>query len=300
MAVKKESVRLAVDIGGTFTDVVVAMGERLITAKVLTTARAPERGVLDGIDTVLASADLAPERIELVVHGTTLATNALIERKGAKTALIVTEGFRDSLEMAHENRFEQYDILIDRPAPLVPRSLRWPVRERLDATGRVLIALDEDFGRGPDSRHRGGRDRERRHRPDPRLRGRPPRAPRRRDHRRRVPWFEPLARVCRLPRDPRVRAPVHHLRQRLRPTPDGAVSEGARREAARDRNQGAVPADDVVGRTGDARDPRCAFRSASSNRDPPEARSWPARSPPNVGSSACSRSTWAAPPPRSA
>ena len=144
MAAKKDSVRLAVDIGGTFTDVVVAVGERLITAKVLTTARAPERGVLDGIDTVLASAGLAPERIDLVVHGTTLATNALIERKGARTALIVTEGFRDSLEMAHENRFEQYDILIDRPTPLVPRSLRWPVRERLDAQGRVLIPLDED------------------------------------------------------------------------------------------------------------------------------------------------------------
>ncbi len=144
MAAKKDSVRLAVDIGGTFTDVVVAVGERLITAKVLTTARAPERGVLDGIDTVLASASLTPERIDLVVHGTTLATNALIERKGARTALIVTEGFRDSLEMAHENRFEQYDILIDRPTPLVPRSLRWPVRERLDAQGRVLIPLDED------------------------------------------------------------------------------------------------------------------------------------------------------------
>ncbi|MDP6603896.1 MAG: hydantoinase/oxoprolinase family protein [Rhodospirillales bacterium] len=144
MAEKKESVRLAVDIGGTFTDVVAAVGERLTTAKVLTTAQAPERGVLEGIDKVLASASLAPERIELVVHGTTLATNALIERKGAKTALIVTEGFRDSLEMAHENRFEQYDILIDRPAPLVPRRLRWPVRERLDAQGRVLIPLDED------------------------------------------------------------------------------------------------------------------------------------------------------------
>ena len=144
MAATKESVRLAVDIGGTFTDVVAAVGKRLITAKVLTTARAPERGVLEGIDKVLAIAGVAPERIDLVVHGTTLATNALIERKGAKTALIVTEGFRDSLEMAHENRFEQYDILIDRPTPLVPRRLRWPVRERLDAHGRVLIALDED------------------------------------------------------------------------------------------------------------------------------------------------------------
>src|SRR5262249_59271524 len=79
----------------------------------------------------------------LAIHGTTLATNAIIERKGARTALIVTEGFRDSIEMAFENRFEQYDILMDKPKPLVPRDLRFGIRERLDGRGNMLLPLDE-------------------------------------------------------------------------------------------------------------------------------------------------------------
>ena len=81
--------------------------------------------------------------MSLIIHGTTLATNALIERSGAVTALLTTEGHRDALEMAHEDRFEQYDVMIDRPKPLVPRYLRLPVRERMDRAGRVLIPLDE-------------------------------------------------------------------------------------------------------------------------------------------------------------
>ena len=74
----------------------------------------------------------------MIIHGTTLATNAVIERKGAKTALLTTEGFRDVVEIRHENRFEQYDVNIDLPPPLVPRRLRFPVRERIDAQGQVL------------------------------------------------------------------------------------------------------------------------------------------------------------------
>ncbi|MDE2985405.1 MAG: hydantoinase B/oxoprolinase family protein [Gemmatimonadota bacterium] len=136
--------RLAIDIGGTFTDVALEVGGRLVTTKVLTTHAAPEHGVLDGVAKVLGMASVAPPAVRLVIHGTTLATNAIIERKGARTALIVTEGHRDALEMAHENRFEQYDISVDRPPPLVPRRLRLPVRERVDRRGRVLIPLDED------------------------------------------------------------------------------------------------------------------------------------------------------------
>ena len=136
--------RLAIDIGGTFTDVALETGGRLVTTKVLTTQSAPERGVLDGVAKVLDMASVAPSAVRLVIHGTTLATNAIIERKGASTALIVTEGHRDALEMAQENRFEQYDISVDRPPPLVPRRLRLPVRERIDRRGRVLIPLDED------------------------------------------------------------------------------------------------------------------------------------------------------------
>ena len=139
-----ETARLAIDIGGTFTDVALETGSRLVTTKVLTTHAAPETGVLEGVEKVLDMASVAPSAVRLVIHGTTLATNAVIERKGARTALIVTEGHRDALEMAQENRFEQYDINVDRPPPLVPRRLRLPVRERVDRHGRVLIPLDED------------------------------------------------------------------------------------------------------------------------------------------------------------
>jgi N-methylhydantoinase A len=146
-------VRLAADIGGTFTDVVLEAtvgGEtpRRFTTKVLTTPAAPADAVLDGVEQVLAEAQeplggIDAGEIELVVHGTTLATNALIERRGAVTALLTTEGFRDSVAMAHENRFEQYDLAMQRPEPLVPRHLRLGVPERLAANGDVLLPLDE-------------------------------------------------------------------------------------------------------------------------------------------------------------
>jgi len=138
-----DTARLGVDIGGTFTDVALEAEGRRWTAKTLTTPRAPEEGVLQAVHAVLAEAGLAPAAITLIIHGTTLATNALIERKGAKTALLTTEGFRDTIEIRHENRFEQYDINIDLPPPLVPRRLRFPVRERIDAQGRVLVPLEE-------------------------------------------------------------------------------------------------------------------------------------------------------------
>ena len=86
---------------------------------------------------------MEPGQVGLIVHGTTLATNAIIERKGAQTALVTTQGFRDSIEMAQENRFEQYDIFIEKPEPLVPRTLRFTVPERIDAKGGVRLALDE-------------------------------------------------------------------------------------------------------------------------------------------------------------
>mgnify|MGYP002780343786 FL=1 len=135
--------RLAVDIGGTFTDVALERDERRWTAKVLTTPAAPEQGVLEGVRGVLATAGLAPADIALAIHGTTLATNALIERKGARTALLTTEGFRDVLALGNESRYDQYDLNIELPRPLVPRRWRLPVTERLDNTGRVLLPLDE-------------------------------------------------------------------------------------------------------------------------------------------------------------
>jgi N-methylhydantoinase A len=138
------AIRLAVDIGGTFTDVAMAVADGTVTSKVLTTASAPEEGVMIGIARVLEASGVDAGAVGVVIHGTTLATNAIIERKGAKTALIVTEGFRDSVEMAYENRFEQYDIEVQKPTPLVPRYLRLAVRERVDASGRVLVPLDRD------------------------------------------------------------------------------------------------------------------------------------------------------------
>jgi N-methylhydantoinase A len=137
------TIRLGVDIGGTFTDVALEIGERRFTGKILTTPHAPEDGVLAALRSVTAEAGVEPGEVGVIIHGTTLATNALIERKGARTALLTTEGFRDVVEIRHENRFEQYDVNIDLPPPLVPRRLRLPVRERIDAQGEVLVPLDE-------------------------------------------------------------------------------------------------------------------------------------------------------------
>ncbi len=131
------------DIGGTFTDVALEDGARRVTTKVLTTPAAPERGVLAGIGRVLALAGLGAGDVAILIHGTTLATNALIERKGARTALFTTEGFRDVLAMGNESRYEQYDLNIVLPEPLVPRRLRLPIPERLDNEGHVLRPLDE-------------------------------------------------------------------------------------------------------------------------------------------------------------
>jgi N-methylhydantoinase A len=138
------SARLAIDIGGTFTDVVLELDDgRRETEKLLTTQGYPGEAVLRGIGTVMRAAGASPSEVSLIIHGTTLATNALIERRGATTALLTTDGHRDALEMAHEDRFEQYDINIDRPVPLVPRFLRLPIPERLDRDGNVLVPLDE-------------------------------------------------------------------------------------------------------------------------------------------------------------
>ncbi len=141
---KKSGTRLAVDIGGTFTDVALESGDKQFTIKTLTTKSQPETGVLAGIDTVLTQAKINPSQVETIIYGTTLATNLLIERRGAPVALVTTLGFRDVVEMRNENRFEQYDINIELPAPLVPRSQRLVVSERIGADGRILKPLNED------------------------------------------------------------------------------------------------------------------------------------------------------------
>lgn len=135
--------RVGVDIGGTFTDIALDIDGVLHSTKVLTDYTAPEQAILKGVVAVAGLAGIALSKIDLLIHGTTLATNALIERRGAKTAFVTTEGFRDVLEMRTENRFEQYDLDITLPPALIPRADRFVVRERMNAAGKVLLPLDE-------------------------------------------------------------------------------------------------------------------------------------------------------------
>ena len=138
-----KNIKLAADIGGTFTDIVLEAGPKRWSGKVLTTTHAPELGVIEGLRLVLDQSGLTPKDVGVFIHGTTLATNALIERKGAKTAFITTQGFRDILEQGYEKRFDHYDLMIDLAVPLVPRTRRFTVPERLSADGDVLVPLDE-------------------------------------------------------------------------------------------------------------------------------------------------------------
>ncbi len=138
--------RLGIDIGGTFTDLVLindATGERAV-GKVLTTPPDPSEAVEEGLVELLEQEGVAASRLGTIVHGTTLVTNSLIERKGARTALLTTEGFRDAIAIGTEHRYDMYDIFIEKPEPLVPRSLRFGVRERLLGDGTVALGLDED------------------------------------------------------------------------------------------------------------------------------------------------------------
>ena len=154
MSPGEASARIGADIGGTFTDIVLETSNRRYSTKILTTYDAPERALLEGVARLLVEAELEPRHVELFVHGTTLATNALIERRGVRTGLLTTEGFRDVLELGTESRFDQYDITMDKPPPLVPRRLRYGVAERIAADGSVLLALDADAVRETAARFR--------------------------------------------------------------------------------------------------------------------------------------------------
>src|SRR3954467_15246623 len=111
----RPDVRMAVDIGGTFTDIVLDRGTERLTRKVLTTAKRPEEGVLDGARLGLGDASLHFSDIDVFIHGTTLATNAIIERRGARTALIATDGFRDTIEIANETAHNGHDLSSEKP-----------------------------------------------------------------------------------------------------------------------------------------------------------------------------------------
>ncbi|SAK63067.1 5-oxoprolinase (ATP-hydrolyzing) [Caballeronia glebae] len=143
MVASHDKARVGVDIGGTFTDVALELGGNLFSTKVLTDYEAPERAIIKGISIVAEKAGIELKDIGVIIHGTTLATNALIERRGARTAFITTEGFRDTIEMRTENRFEQYDLNIKLPPPLIERANRFTLSERIDAQGGVLLAPTE-------------------------------------------------------------------------------------------------------------------------------------------------------------
>ena len=143
---KQQTYRVGVDIGGTFTDIFLLSeeGGEVAIGKVLTTPRNPAEAVVNGLRALLHEQGIAPAVVTHLVHGTTLITNAIIERKGAKTGLITTKGFRDALEIGRERRYDIYDISLENPEPLVPRFLRREVNERLDNTGRVITPLNPD------------------------------------------------------------------------------------------------------------------------------------------------------------
>ncbi|WP_119273585.1 hydantoinase/oxoprolinase family protein [Taklimakanibacter deserti] len=145
MAKEVRSTRIGVDVGGTFTDLVLhdPVRKLALTGKLLTTPEDPSVAIVSGITRVLGEAGLMPADLHSVVHGTTLVTNTIIERTGATVGLITTQGFRDTIEIGRETRYDLYDLFLERPPVIVPRSRRLEVAERVSVDGAVLVKLDE-------------------------------------------------------------------------------------------------------------------------------------------------------------
>ena len=136
--------RIGSDIGGTFTDLILASedGQTFQVGKVLTTPDRPDDAVVAGIQAVVGASGVPAAQVSHVLHGTTLFTNALIERTGARTALVTTKGFRDAIEIAREHRYDMYDLYMQRPRPIAPRHLRFELDERVLVDGSVRHAVD--------------------------------------------------------------------------------------------------------------------------------------------------------------
>src|SRR5947209_18020484 len=144
--------RIGLDIGGTFTDFVLydAATRRLSLYKCLTTPQDPSIAALEGLAQLTGQAGISLADVTEIVHGTTLVTNAIIERRGARLGLITTAGFRDVLEMGTEQRYDIYDLFLEFPEPLVPRRRRLEGAERIDRDGRVVVPLDPERVRARD------------------------------------------------------------------------------------------------------------------------------------------------------
>ncbi len=227
--------RVGSDIGGTFTDLILASedGQTFQVGKVLTTPDRPDDAVVAGIEAVLDAAGVPAAQVSHVLHGTTLFTNAIIERKGARTALVTTKGFRDAVEIAREHRYDMYDLYMQRPRPIAPRHLRFELDERVLVDGTVRQPVDSRGGAAPGRAAPRGRDRGGRRVPPPRVREPRARAPGRRDPARGAPGRRGHALERAGPGDPGVRAHVDHARQRVRPAPGPALSRAAGGPAAR-------------------------------------------------------------------
>ena len=138
-------IRVGIDVGGTFTDFVLVdeLRDLIYTGKRLTTSHDPSEAIFAGLARLLREAGTDPDQLHSLVHGTTLVANTIIERNGARVGYVTTRGFRDSLEMGREIRYDLYDLQLEPPRPLVRRPLRREVSERIDAEGRVVLPLDE-------------------------------------------------------------------------------------------------------------------------------------------------------------
>src|SRR5215212_6061772 len=142
---------LGVDVGGTFTDAVLFDGRRLHTAKAPTTPDDQSQGVVAAVDAALERAGAAPDEVEAFAHGMTVGTNALLEERGARTALVATEGFTDLLDVARQNRPELYRLCASKPAPLVADELRFAARQRVGPAGEIECLNDAELGRLTDA-----------------------------------------------------------------------------------------------------------------------------------------------------
>jgi len=140
----KMSFKCGIDVGGTFTDLVIIDTEKgeLFAGKTLTSPTDPSIGVVKGIDELFKLYELDPHLLNILIHGTTLVTNAIIEKKGAKIGLITTKGFKDVLEIGREKRYDIYNLFLEIPEPLVPRYLRKEVEERVDSSGNIICKLN--------------------------------------------------------------------------------------------------------------------------------------------------------------
>ena len=222
---------LAVDIGGTFTDIVLRHSSGVLTVdKVLTTHHDLLEGFFAGVSNVMKAARIGPRDVDgVVVHATTIVTNVLIERKGRPTALLVTEGFRDVLHIRNEHRYEMYDPQIEFADPLVPSELTFGVAERVRADGTILRGPDAEAGRGARRQAQGQGRGIRRHLLSQQLRQSGQRARRRQAAR-------GAAAGCLLhpfigggAANPRISARLDRRRQRLRHADLAALSAGPER-----------------------------------------------------------------------